>query len=72
MFKYILALIVFLFLAPKNVYAYLDPGSGSYLVQVVLGVVFGGLFMIKIYWNKIKSIFIKKSSKKTHDETSKK
>ena len=61
-------LLIFLFVTPRKVYAYLDPGSGSYLTQVILGVIFGGLFMIKAYWNKINGVFTKKDSKKSNGE----
>jgi hypothetical protein len=43
--------------APK---AYLDPGSGSFILQLVLAAVLGGLFIIKGYWLKIKGLFTKK------------
>jgi hypothetical protein len=59
----IVLIISFLFVFPGEVYAYIDPGSGSYLTQVVLGFVFGGLFMIKLYWNKIKNAIFKNKSK---------
>lgn len=53
-----------LFVFPREVYAYIDPGSGSYLTQIVLGFVFGGVFMIKLYWGKIKNAIFKKQSNK--------
>ena len=37
--------------------AYLDPGTGSIIVQAVVGGVLGGLLIIKIYWKKIVSFF---------------
>lgn len=36
---------------------YLDPGSGSFLIQLLLAVVLGAGVAIKIYWAKIKSLF---------------
>jgi len=36
--------------------AYIDPGSGSILIQVILASVVGG---IAVFWNKIKSLFSK-------------
>lgn len=43
---------------PKPVYAYLDPGSGSLLIQLLLGAVLGGIYFVKLYWGKlIKFIF---------------
>jgi len=34
--------------------AYLDPGSGSLILQVILAILLGGLFVLRSYWNKIK------------------
>ena len=36
---------------------YLDPGSGSFLIQLLLAALLGGAFAIKIYWKKIKALF---------------
>jgi hypothetical protein len=56
----ILALIaVMAILAPRPAHAYLDPGTGSLIFQVVIGAVLGGLFTLKMYFSKIKIIFLK-------------
>lgn len=49
-----LTLIIFLLLH-KNSYAYLDMGTGSYILQIILGSIVGGIFWIKLYWQKIKT-----------------
>ena len=36
-------------------YAYLDPGTGSILVQLLLGGVAGVLVVGKLYWHRLKS-----------------
>jgi hypothetical protein len=36
---------------------YLDPGSGSFLIQLLLAALLGGAFAIKVYWRKIKTLF---------------
>jgi hypothetical protein len=36
-------------------HAYLDPGTGSILLQAIIGGVASGLFIVRIYWRKIKS-----------------
>lgn len=38
---------------------YLDPGSGSYLIQVIIAAVLGVIFYFKSGWNWIKSFFSK-------------
>ena len=51
-------LFTFLFLpVPETANAYLDPGTGSLIIQVVIGVAVGGLFTVKIFWNRIKTFF---------------
>lgn len=42
-------------LFPPPTYAYIDPGTGSYLVQVVIAALLGVLFSLKIYWARIKT-----------------
>ncbi len=37
--------------------AYLDPGSGSYLLQLLLAGLLGGLFVVRSSWDKIKDFF---------------
>lgn len=39
--------------------AYLDPGSGSFLIQMLLAGGLGAAFLIKTYWRKIKVLFTK-------------
>ena len=36
---------------------YLDPGSGSFLIQLLLAAGLGIGVAVKMYWTKIKSIF---------------
>jgi len=43
------------FLIYGDAYAYIDPGTGSYFLQMLLAMLLGGLFAIKIFWSKIKS-----------------
>ena len=51
--------VVFFYLIfPLKVYAYLDPGTGSYIFQLIIAAFVGGLFAAKLFWNKIK-IFLK-------------
>jgi hypothetical protein len=46
---------------------YVDPGSGSYLIQMIIAAVLGGLFYFKNLWWSIKSFFSRK--KKEEDKT---
>lgn len=41
---------------------YLDPGSGSFLIQLLLAAGLGIGVAVKMYWSKIKSIFTRKKA----------
>ncbi len=43
--------------------AYLDPGTGSFFLQILAGGLFGSLFFVKQSWRKIKSNFSGSSSR---------
>lgn len=47
---------------------YLDPGSGSFILQVLLAALLGGGFAIKAYWKNIKRIFTKTPPEELDDE----
>jgi hypothetical protein len=44
-------------LSPADAQAYLDPGSGSMLLQVILGGIAALGVAIKLYWYKLKALF---------------
>ena len=48
-------------LFPPPTYAYIDPGTGSYLVQVVIAGLLGVLVSLKFYWARIKSFLRERS-----------
>jgi hypothetical protein len=59
------------FLAPYlRPQAYLDPGSGSFLIQLLLAGLVGAGFLIKAYWKKIKGLFNRSVAKKDNDDQS--
>ena len=41
----------------SDVYAYVDPGTGSLFIQALLGVLVGIGITTKIYWHKLKEKF---------------
>ncbi len=52
----------FLTALTKYAYAYLDPGTGSMILQGVLAAVAGSMFFLRTYWYKVKSFFSGDSS----------
>jgi hypothetical protein len=59
--------LFFFILIPTDLYAYLDPGTGSIILQVILGFVAAVVSYFYFVWNKVKSFFkniFHKNSKK--------
>lgn len=48
----------------KDILLYIEPGSGSYLLQVVIAAVLGAAFWIKMSWWRIKAFFTGKKFEK--------
>jgi hypothetical protein len=42
---------------PQTVFAYLDPGSGSMLIQLLVGGIAGVAVTVKLYWHRILRLF---------------
>ena len=68
--KYILVTITFLFFLSNDAHAYLDPGSGSIILQAILGFIAAALATASYYWTKLKIFFSKlfKKEKKSESE----
>jgi hypothetical protein len=46
--------------------AYIDPGTGSIMLQAVIGAVAGALVVCKVYWAKIVGLFSGRSRAHPH------
>lgn len=70
-FKYAFVILtvfsLILLVLSQPAYAYLDPGSGSYLIQLAVASFLGGLYLIKIFWNKIKLLLANLFSRVRHE-----
>lgn len=55
--KEMIIMVGSLLLLSRHAYAYIDPGTGSFLIQMLIGAVVGAVITIKIYWRKLKGIF---------------
>lgn len=58
-------LIVVMLLFPPNAFAYIDPGTGSFIIQMIIAGAMGALFTVKMYWKKISSYMKRMFSKET-------
>ena len=66
-------IIILFFLLAQSVvpaHSYLDPGAGSMLAQLIMGGVAGLMVLIKLYWGKFKSLFVKTDTISEKDDLS--
>lgn len=59
----ILAVVLFYNFLEGYAYAYLDPGTGSYVIQVMIAVIISGFFVIKSFWHRLRAFFKRLLSK---------
>ena len=52
---------------PLAASAYLDPGTGSLIVNLLVGALLGVSYVIRVFWASIKSFFRKLIGKKSKD-----
>ena len=63
-----LVLIMALFFFPAQAHAYLDPGTGSYFIQIALAALVGALFAVRLFWGRIRAFFRRLFSKAEEEE----
>ena len=64
--RVLLLLTLLLLTLPSIAHAYLDPGTGSYVVQLLIGTLLGGLFAVGMFWRRVVASikrFFKRGSK---------
>ncbi len=62
--RILIVIILFNLVFPQRVHAYIDPGTGSLIIQFLIGTIVGGLFVVKMYWHRL-NLYIKKVFSKT-------
>jgi O-antigen/teichoic acid export membrane protein len=68
MIKLIILNIITIFLIVTNAYAYLDPGTGSFILQAIIGFLAALSAGFLYYWTKVKNFFLKLFKKNKNDE----
>lgn len=58
-----LFLLYFGMVAIPSAHAYIDPGSGSFIFQVLIGGLLAGAVAVKHFWRRIVSFFTRRSSR---------
>ncbi len=64
----IIAAVYFLLASAGRADAYIDPGTGSYLFQLLLGGILAGGFVIKVYWRRLVAFFSRKGDSPDDEE----
>jgi hypothetical protein len=49
-----------------NAYAYIDPGTGSYIFQIVIASLVGAAFTLKLFWKRFR-LFVSNTFSKGKD-----
>jgi hypothetical protein len=56
--------IVLVMTIPTLAFGYIDPGTGSYLLQILIATLLGGILALKIFWQRVKTFFVNIVSRK--------
>jgi hypothetical protein len=54
-FPLVSSALLLLLLSERPAEAYIDPGSASYVFQLVAGALLGGVFLLRSYWTRLVS-----------------
>lgn len=55
--KSLLVALIVVLIVPHTAHAYLDPASGSMILQAVIGGVAAAALAVKYYWRRIQAFF---------------
>jgi len=54
---------------PASAFAYLDPGTGSMILQGIIAALAGAAVTLKLYWYRIRSLFFRRRKDKVEVDT---
>ena len=69
--KKVLLIFTFYFLTCGKSFAYLDPGTGSIILQALIAILAAGAAILSGFWNKIKEICLKILPRKRREKINK-
>ena len=61
MLRTIAVAFLLLLFAPTPARAYIDPGTGSFLVQGIIAAILGAAVAIRMYWRRVRAFFTRRS-----------
>lgn len=50
-------MLILLLVFARPAYGYIDPGTGSFLLQILIGSALGSLLVLKMFWRRITGFF---------------
>ena len=59
---------LFVVLLPTSAFAYIDPGTGSILIQGLIAAIAAIAVTLKLYWHRFKALFRRSSREQTESE----
>ncbi len=66
-----IVICLLVFLLPNIANAYLDPGTGSVIIQALIAAVLGAAFTLKMYWRRFKDFLTGRNKNRDDDSNSK-
>ena len=54
-----ITLVILITTFSNSVYAYLDPGAGSFILQMLIAGILGAIYTLKLYWYGLKSFVLR-------------
>lgn len=51
------SLMILALVFPRPAHAYVDPGTGSYVLQIVIAGIAAASFSLKLFWGRIRAFF---------------
>jgi hypothetical protein len=63
LFKVVALCVLLGGILPAKAYCYLDPGTGSFAFQIIMGILLSAVFAVKSFWREIMRFFSRLFSK---------
>ncbi len=60
--------VLLLALTPGDASAYLDPGSGSFVFQILISALLGAAVVLKTSWRRLRDFFFSSRRSEDHDD----
>lgn len=70
LYRLVLLVIALGLVLPSSAHAYLDPATGSIIIQAVIAAAAGTAYFVRRYWYQLKSLLGFKSTETTEDDES--